>query len=1009
MKDVVEVKLLVSTDGSIRGVRLLSGEIHDLDKQADKTQGSMSRLSGWLKGLVATVLLRQLASYTQRLFDLGTAAEETASKFSTVFGPAAERLDGEIRKVANAMGLTQTEGRGLAATVGAVVQGMGLGKEASADYSAQILRLAGDLVSFSNVEGGTEQVVRALTSAITGERESLKTLGIVISEADVKARAAQQTGKNLTATFSQQEKATATLALVTERAGVAVGDLERTQDSTANTARRLSAEIREQEERFAQLNTVTFNYVLGALGDLITGNEEAGESFAERLAKGILYAVGFMSQAVTGAGRLVRAIGNLGKTVSATASGPGSPFGVFEGAATRFLNNLEVMAVGLAEFERAYAETEKRLLRARIRINTAVFNALPQKAKSSQFGRDLRAQIFGANSALATMEERAESAAGRIRDLRESIDTRGREGAFGGAFAETLAEFERFADGLDDLPPLSDALGDLTSGLADAIGEGSERAKKAREKAEKEAEQQRRREVDRAFEARALQIEQMREGTDREIAEIRLAFDERREAFRRGYGELTAEEDRLFQEAQEAREMRVVELALPKIEFREAPDQTVRQFLGTLFGEGFSDAFYERFDAAEILSVFERSYQEVMDGLRDLPEPPPLPLDAWERQLDGGLVTSIDDVDRALGALQAAFNAADTEKARAEIRALIDAYERLKGKMLEVGEVDLGAMLETGLEDALGGIAGELGTIAAGADQAARQIEQATARIADLQDQLAEADTEKERSELRASIQAQQDYIAALEETRTVAAVVLGNIGAVLGDMMIDLGKTALLTAIGIGAIKKALQSLNPIAAAAAGVALIAFGAYIKGRVANAANVSAPTGTTFSSAKTSDTTATIPVGPDRQPVAVVDGARRHGGPVLPGKRYLVGEDGPELLEVDSPGRVVPAPETRRRLQSQDRPEIVEFDRPGLVIPADLTRRMLAGVGSPGLGRTLSAGGTYAAQAAQPKPQQVQFHVTGGGGDVESFRFQTDVGELDVKLRRHRARIDRLRG
>lgn len=42
------------------------------------------------------------------------------------------------------------------------------------------------------------------------------------------------------------------------------------------------------------------------------------------------------------------------------------------------------------------------------------------------------------------------------------------------------------------------------------------------------------------------------------------------------------------------------------------------------------------------------------------------------------------------------------------------------------------------------------------------------------------------------------------------------------------------------------------------------------------------------------------------------GARRGGGPVMPGRRYEVGEDGPEVLEMSGPGYITNAGDTRRR-------------------------------------------------------------------------------------------------
>ena len=52
------------------------------------------------------------------------------------------------------------------------------------------------------------------------------------------------------------------------------------------------------------------------------------------------------------------------------------------------------------------------------------------------------------------------------------------------------------------------------------------------------------------------------------------------------------------------------------------------------------------------------------------------------------------------------------------------------------------------------------------------------------------------------------------------------------GDMLIQLGEVALMSAIGIEAIKKSFESMNPWVAAAAGVALIALGTAVKSGIA---------------------------------------------------------------------------------------------------------------------------------------------------------------------------------
>ena len=115
----------------------------------------------------------------KKIFDAGSGVLETQSKFNTVFGESAERMDEFNDRFARLAGVTKTVGQELLATTGSIVQGMGFSSDASADFSKAILLLAGDLASFNNIP--TAETARAIQAALTGERESLKRLGVTYS------------------------------------------------------------------------------------------------------------------------------------------------------------------------------------------------------------------------------------------------------------------------------------------------------------------------------------------------------------------------------------------------------------------------------------------------------------------------------------------------------------------------------------------------------------------------------------------------------------------------------------------------------------------------------------------------------------------------------------------------------------------------------------------------------------------------------------------------------------
>ena len=231
-----------------------------VDTRSRKTKGVLGGLTKTLGPLGLALGAVELVRFAKDTLAMGVAAEETASKFATVFGDAADSTQDFIDNFANAAGLTSTAAQEIVATTGQIAQGMGFAEEASAKFAQQATILAGDLASFNDVP--IAETSRAIQSALTGERESLKRLGIVIKEVDVQARAMATSGKTNAAALTQQEKAAATFALIAERAGVAVGDLARTQDSAANASRRLKAQLGDIQVTVGQALTPVFSKFL---------------------------------------------------------------------------------------------------------------------------------------------------------------------------------------------------------------------------------------------------------------------------------------------------------------------------------------------------------------------------------------------------------------------------------------------------------------------------------------------------------------------------------------------------------------------------------------------------------------------------------------------------------------------------------------------------------------------------------------------------------------------------
>lgn len=243
------VKIGADTRGFVSGLNKSKSRLKSLNKEI-----SLTRVALASAGFVFAA---------KKAFDLGAAVEETASKYRTVFGPAIKDANEFLGDFANMAGLSSREGQELAGTTGAIVQGMGFLQAETAKVTAEVLTLAGDFASFNNLR--TEDTTRAITAALTGEREQMKQLGIVVTEVEVQQLALAQSGKTVVGELTQQDKVTASLAIITQKAGVQIGDLARTQLSAANRAKQFGATLRDMRDTMLVALQPAFAIILDEL------------------------------------------------------------------------------------------------------------------------------------------------------------------------------------------------------------------------------------------------------------------------------------------------------------------------------------------------------------------------------------------------------------------------------------------------------------------------------------------------------------------------------------------------------------------------------------------------------------------------------------------------------------------------------------------------------------------------------------------------------------------------
>lgn len=174
---------------------------------------------------------------------LGLAAGETASKFRAVFGPATDEMTEKVKELRKTIPSTTAEMQNALSTFAAMAKGFGLNTNAANLFSVQMVKVAGDIASFHDLP--IEEAFGKIRSAVSGEFEPLKQLGIVINEARLKQEALNLKIWEGTGTMSAAQKSLAVTSIMIRDMGDANGDAALTAGSAANRVKFLRAELLE--------------------------------------------------------------------------------------------------------------------------------------------------------------------------------------------------------------------------------------------------------------------------------------------------------------------------------------------------------------------------------------------------------------------------------------------------------------------------------------------------------------------------------------------------------------------------------------------------------------------------------------------------------------------------------------------------------------------------------------------------------------------------------------------
>lgn len=274
------------------------GEIGlDLVVNQNQFRSQMSGITGLAKkagaALAGAFAVSKIVDFGKKCLELGSDLAEVQNVVDVTFPNMTAQVDEFVKSAAQSFGLSETMAKRYTGTFGAMAKAFGFTEKQAYEMGTTLTGLAGDVASFYNLS--QDEAYTKIKSVFTGETESLKDLGVVMTQTALDSYAMANGFGKTTSKMTEAEKVALRYAFVQDQLLAAQGDFARTSGSWANQVRILQLQFDSLKASIGQglINLFTpiiktVNTLIGKLAtlanafksftELITGQKSSGSS-----------------------------------------------------------------------------------------------------------------------------------------------------------------------------------------------------------------------------------------------------------------------------------------------------------------------------------------------------------------------------------------------------------------------------------------------------------------------------------------------------------------------------------------------------------------------------------------------------------------------------------------------------------------------------------------------------------------------------------------------------------
>lgn len=235
-----------------------------VEKETTKMRNAFGKVAAAAGALVS---IGAIAAFGKSCIELGSDLAEVQNVVDVTFGDMSQKVEEFSKNAITQYGLSELTAKRYMGTLGAMAKSFDITGEAGYQMAAAVTGLTGDVASFYNLS--TDEAYMKLKSIFTGETESLKDIGVVMTQTALDQYALNNGFGKTTAKMTEQEKVMLRYQFVMSSLSDASEDFARTSHTWANQVRVLGLQFESLKATIGQGLINAFTPVIRVINEIL--------------------------------------------------------------------------------------------------------------------------------------------------------------------------------------------------------------------------------------------------------------------------------------------------------------------------------------------------------------------------------------------------------------------------------------------------------------------------------------------------------------------------------------------------------------------------------------------------------------------------------------------------------------------------------------------------------------------------------------------------------------------